>query len=245
MYPYLLTIGLAGALLWLSFVEPLRSIELEESSRLSGQRLDAAVAAVICGLLLSRLTFVALHFDQYLGDPLSALAFWQGGLTGWGAAIGGLLGCAGFCAWRRTDFWSQLDALAAPATVIAFASWLGCLLDGCAYGRSAPGAWLALPSPDLTGQIQPRWPTQSAGSIISIGLLAGAFYSRWHGWQPGLTGLILWQCHGLVLLLLSWLRADPVRYFGNLRSDTLGAALMLLIGIFLLLMRRSRRLETG
>lgn len=240
MFPFALTLGLAAATLWLALAEPLATSNPETAAEVTGQRLEAGLAAFVGALILSRSTFVLLHLARFVEVPLTALALWQGGLTGWGAALGGLAGLFLAARRRRQPFWSLLDALAGPASLVALSAWLGCSLDGCAYGRRAAGNLLALPGPDLIGQIEPRWPTQTLGALGSIGLFTLSLGRQRFSWAEGTAGLAVWQGHALLLLGISWLRADPIGYFGPLRSDTLGAAIMLLTGAILYMLNRKQ-----
>ncbi|MFP3854354.1 MAG: prolipoprotein diacylglyceryl transferase family protein [Anaerolineales bacterium] len=233
MYPFLFTIGLAAGVLWLSLIEPAVRNEKESDVDARLQRLDAALATIAGALLLSRLSFVALHWTQYQKNPGSIFALWQGGLTAWGGALGALIGLGLYCGIRGRICWQTADSLAIAGSLVAMALWLGSLLEGYAYGRAAPASPFAWPAPDLLGQIKPRWPTQSIGALVSIGLLTLGYYGRESGWRAGLASLLIWHGQALTLLILSWLRADPVRYFDGLRSDTLGAGLMLLMGLVL------------
>ena len=59
------------------------------------------------------------------------------------AALGGLVGVVIFCAVRRLPLKSMLDALATGAAVVASCAWLGCLMNGFAYGiETYPGQGL-------------------------------------------------------------------------------------------------------
>ena len=51
---------------------------------------NAATAAVVAGLVMGRIGYVALHIPSFSDDPLSALAIWQGGFS----VIAGIVGAA-------------------------------------------------------------------------------------------------------------------------------------------------------
>lgn len=51
---------------------------------------NAATAAVVAGLVMGRIGYVAMHIPSFSDDPLSALAIWQGGFS----MIAGIVGAA-------------------------------------------------------------------------------------------------------------------------------------------------------
>lgn len=77
-----------------------------------------ASAAVIAAAIAARLGFVASHASVYLAEPLTILAFWQGGFSP-------LWGMAGFALVSAWHLWRR-PALLLPVTAsaaMAFAGW--------------------------------------------------------------------------------------------------------------------------
>ncbi|MBC3940121.1 TlpA disulfide reductase family protein [Sphingomonas albertensis] len=52
---------------------------------------NAATAAVVAGLVMGRIGYVAMHIPSYSDDPLSALAIWQGGFSVTAGIVGAAL----------------------------------------------------------------------------------------------------------------------------------------------------------
>ncbi|AJR26728.1 TlpA family protein disulfide reductase [Sphingobium sp. YBL2] len=48
----------------------------------------SSILAVVTGLIVARVVYVATHLDSYARDWLSVLAIWQGGFTAWAGAAG-------------------------------------------------------------------------------------------------------------------------------------------------------------
>lgn len=203
------------------------SAERSQRARPSLHRFDAAALALIFGLLGSKLLFVALQPER-IQDWQTVLA------PGSGALLGGLLaGAAVFCvyAWISEENILRLaDGLALPGVVLTFGSWIGCALQGCAYGRRTADSWIASPGPDYLGIIEPRWPTQTAGALSALLILAALLF-----WIPGsapsglratLTCLIL----GLSLTGIAALRGDPVAWLAGVRIDSLAGLTLTAFG---------------
>lgn len=77
-----------------------------------------ASAAALMAALSARLGFVIQHLESFRADPLSILAFWQGGFS----PLSGAAGFAAVSAWylgRRTD----LILPAVASVVFAFIGW--------------------------------------------------------------------------------------------------------------------------
>src|SRR5690625_1591062 len=55
---------------------------------------------MLVGALAARIAFVALHWESFAEDPLSILAFWQGGFT-WQAGVAAAALVTGLHLWRH------------------------------------------------------------------------------------------------------------------------------------------------
>ncbi len=103
------------------------SLFLRRASDLGADRrtlYGIVIAALLGGLLGARLLHIADYWDFYARAPFQALYLWNGGLSLWGGALGGL--AAGLCAARRQGL--PLPETSAAATVPA--------LVGLAIGRA-------------------------------------------------------------------------------------------------------------
>lgn len=243
-YPPVLIVGVLAGLLWAVYAGSgehpvhLRAVEA------AAGRLDACVAGLAGALLFARLLYVGTHWEYFSPQPMTAFAFWQGGLTGWGAGLGVLAGLGGYSLLSSRPFWQLTDAIAVPATLVLFSGWIGCLLDGCAYGQSYQAGLFTPPSPDVLGQKQPRLPTQSGGALTAVASLLVLVPWARGDHPPGTTGLLALGLHSLSALGLSLWRADPVPIVAGVRSDTLGAAALALIAVVLFAARMSTTLRS-
>jgi phosphatidylglycerol:prolipoprotein diacylglycerol transferase len=228
--------GLAGVV-WLGVIEPSQPGLLDPATLKavpSTRRIDLGVAALAGGLLGARLEFCAAHFSYFASHPLDMLAVWQGGLAWGGGAIGAVLALL-VAGWLMgVSFWRAADLVALPAAALSFSVWLGCQIDGCAYGFHTPAGWWTTTAPDWLGQVSPRWPTQTVGAITSLLLFAGLYWTAGRTWtqhRPGRLACITVGGIALIALALSLTRADPVAQLAGLRLDLVESLGLLLTAI--------------
>jgi prolipoprotein diacylglyceryltransferase len=236
LFPLFLGLGLAAAMLW---AVTTKGRQAAGSASLASNvvLLEAVVASSTAGLLVARLFYVILHWPLYAEAPWQGLWLWRGGLTGWAAVIGAALGLSGYAKLRRLDAWQLADLLIGPGLLVSFGLWLGCLSEGCAYGRrlAAPWGW---PAPDLAGNVQPRWPTQAFGALsaavmlIPLHRLLTTFRLR-----PGAVAGLGMAALALTNFGISLVRADPAPYWGLVRVQTLAWGLLTLTALILTFIR--------
>ncbi len=205
--------------------------------------IDAGLLVIACAMVGARAFFVGSHWTYYSQHIAESLWFWQGGLSWFGGAIGMFVGLLIFAGIKRKPLGELADVFAVPLAIVATASWLGCLLEGCAYGREISISLTVLNAPDLFGQIAPRWPTQLIGVIYGAFAILILLYSgtrlHWSGSSFLLSVLLI--SGGLFGLSLT--RGDPVLYYGDFRVDTVAAG-MIFMGALLVMIWRLRRWKT-
>lgn len=239
-YPLLFALGVAGGLLWSALAGAGRSLRKGQKTS-PVEALDAGMAALISGLVAARAGYVAASWGYYSQRPQEALWFWQGGLSWSAGAAGALLGLGLVAGISQRPFWPLADRLAIPAALLALAAWAGCMLDGCSYGfRTSPGP-LTPPSPDLLGNLAPRWPTQAAGVIASLAALAGLILIGDRQLPAGLLACLSLTIIAAVSVGLSFTRADPTRMLWGMRLDGLASGAVLSVGLAALGWRAAAR----
>lgn len=126
---------------------------------------------------------VGFYFLVYGGGWSGNAAFWRrngtiGGGSFLGVFVGAAAGAAAFCRLRRRSFPAVADVLAAAAPLGLAVMRVGCLLNGCCYGRPTRLPWGIVFSgpcavrPDLRGI--PLHPTQlyeAAGDLAIFAFL--------------------------------------------------------------------------
>ncbi len=101
---------------------------------------DAAIGVILAGAVGARLFHVIDHWpDIFSADPVRALYIWEGGLTIWGAVVGGLIAIAIQARRRSWNLLRLLDAVA-PGLVLAQAiGRLACIITGDSVGVPTDG----------------------------------------------------------------------------------------------------------
>lgn len=182
------------------------------------------------GIVAARLGYAALHFDYFRAHPLEILYLWEGGLSGVAAGVGMLIGLGAYTLYTAGSFWELGDALAVPLQFVMLGSWAGCWFEGCAYG-SPTEIDIFIAGTDPYGSTIQRWPTQGMGvllSVLSFGLLT------WLGEQDTPSGLrfaLSLTAGALSSAVIGLYRSDPVMLIGPARLDTLGYALLGILGM--------------
>ncbi len=235
-----LALSVLVGLFWLAWASPdrvgLGTLQDEHDFRV---RFDMGLSVLVGGLIGARLAFILAHWSYYIGRPIEMLKFWQGGLSWSGAAIGGLLALVIFALITKRSFWSLADHLAAPAAFLAVSLWIGCLVDRCAYGIGGQTGPLAITSADMFGVVSSRWPTQIVGAVCSLLILLVVFLLRRRLKKPGLMASLVLTLLAVMMLGLSFTRADPVGLLWGLRLDMLGSGFILITGLAGLIFRLS------
>jgi phosphatidylglycerol:prolipoprotein diacylglycerol transferase len=217
----------------------------------------------------ARALHVAVNWASFEKNPLSAIAFWDGGMV----YIGGVT-CAlavGLACVRRFKLGLRaFDVLAVGVAATQGLGRVGCFLAGCCYGRETGLPWavrfsegsIALFEMRQTGQIPPLaaitpplHPTQIYEAIVCFAL--GALLYLWYrrGPKPGTIVAAYFILYSSVRFLLELLRYDPDRRF-LVRipeadpillstSQTAGLVLILLASVFLWRLRRAEALPTA
>lgn len=175
------------------------------------------VWALIGALLAGRAAYVIAHWAYYRQHPGLAVQFWEGGLAGSGALVGGLLA---FGLAARRALAARGEALLSLLFTLTMAALLGCWSEGVFYGAET-GRWWGIPTLDEWGEVSPRLPLQLLATLLLLLAAWGLERARGEGYVPSSASMfglgVAAVC--LVLGLASLLRADPVLRWMNLPLD--------------------------
>jgi phosphatidylglycerol:prolipoprotein diacylglycerol transferase len=175
---------------------------------------EMVFAAVVGGLLGSRLYYLVQNFDD-VKDDLVGNIFSGAGLVWYGGAIGGALAVC-LWAWRRGFFGLALLDLCAPALAIGYAvGRVGCQVSGDGdYGKAWDGPWAMAYPHGTVPTTQTVHPTPIY-ETLAMGLAAWALWRARNAFRPG----VLFACYlvlaGSERFLVEFLR----------RNDTVAAGL--------------------
>lgn len=104
--------------------------------------LDVGLISIFSGVIGARLAYLLIDYSPNEGDGIGEwLAVWRGGLTFQGGLVLALV-----CVWlylrrRRVSVGRMMDAYAPALAVGVGFGRLGCLMNGCCWGRPAPASF--------------------------------------------------------------------------------------------------------
>ncbi len=173
---------------------------------------NAALAALIAGILGGRAAYVALRWDLFRDNLLEILRLDHGGLIFFGGLAAGLAG--GIVAiWRSgLPVLRTLDLLTPPLVVGHALGRVGCFLNGCCYGKFTSLPW-GVRFPE---EVLKRHPTQlyeTTALIVIFFLLKRLERSNP---RPGNVLVTYGLLYGCWRFFVEFLRADNPPFALNL-----------------------------
>ncbi|MBI5388448.1 MAG: prolipoprotein diacylglyceryl transferase [Verrucomicrobia bacterium] len=137
--------------------------------------LDTGVWIILGAMLGSRALFVATYWnEEFAGKPfLAVFNLRQGGLVFYGGLIGASLATVVFARLKQLPLWKLADAFAPSIALGAAFGRLGCLMNGCCFGRDTGLPWAIHFPADHATQGAGVHPTQVYDSLLNLALYAG------------------------------------------------------------------------
>ena len=142
-------------------------------SGINGERIVDVGPWLILGAILGARTFYVVSYwrEEFAGKPISEIFMIQhGGLVFYGGLLGASLASIIYVRVRALPLWKVADILA-PSIALGYVfGRIGCLFNGCCYGRVCDLPWaIRFPSEHET-RGQPVHPTQIYDSLLNLGL---------------------------------------------------------------------------
>jgi phosphatidylglycerol---prolipoprotein diacylglyceryl transferase len=140
------------------------------------QVLDIGPWLIIGAIIGARTLYVTSYWnEEFAGKPLPEIFMvWRGGLVFYGGLIGASLACLLYAGMKKIPVWKLADVLT-PSIALGYVfGRIGCLMNGCCYGRECHLPWAitfppgSRPAPPGV----PLHPTQIYDSLLSLGLYA-------------------------------------------------------------------------
>jgi prolipoprotein diacylglyceryl transferase len=215
-----------------------------------------ALVGVPSGIIGARAMFVAEHWSFY-GDNLGEiLRINEGGISIWGAVLGGIIGGLIWAWWKKYDIAPALD-IAAFGTILGMAiGRIGDLVNGEHLARATDLPWgVVYTNPESPGfahalTVGPSHPAttyEMIGDLIILGLLFLVLFRAFRD-RPGLTFFTFLVTYSVMRFFVTYLRVDSDEIFGTpLRTPQVVSLIVLIVSIpaIMYLARRPRRPMTG
>ena len=121
----------------------------------------------------------ALHVMSYWNEEfahkpiLDIFNLRQGGLVFYGGFIGATVSTMLYLRWKKVRFWTMVDALTPSLPLGAAFGRIGCLMNGCCFGKPTSLPWaIHFPAEHETHGLGVH-PTQIYDSLLNLALYAG------------------------------------------------------------------------
>ena len=104
---------------------------------------DVVLWLMIGSIIGARFVYVTTYWkDEFADQPLSEIFMIQhGGLVYYGGLIGAILATYIYLRWKKMPLWKTADVLAPSIALGNVFGRIGCLLNGCCYGRACSLPW--------------------------------------------------------------------------------------------------------
>jgi phosphatidylglycerol:prolipoprotein diacylglycerol transferase len=219
VYPILLHLGSFpihsyGVMMALAFVFGLWTATLRaRREKISGETIADVTLWIMIGVIVgARVVYVTTYWqDEFAGQPLSEIFMIQhGGLVFYGGLIGAMVAGTVYLGWKKLPLWKVADVLAPSIALGSVFGRIGCLLNGCCYGRACDLPWaIAFPADNpLHPPTYPVHPTEVYDALLNFGLyvlLAWLFRRKKFDGQIFATYLI---CYALTRSFVEYFRGD-------------------------------------
>jgi phosphatidylglycerol:prolipoprotein diacylglycerol transferase len=216
---------------------------------ISSERIADIVIWIMVGAILgARIVYVTTYWkDEFAGQPLSEIFMIQhGGLVYYGGLIGAALAGFIYILWKKLPLWKIADVLAPSCALGNFFGRIGCLLNGCCYGRACSLPWaIRFPSGHPTGGL-PVHPTEiydALDNFILYLLLAWLFRRKKFDGEVFATYLI---GYAITRTVMEYFRGDypPDQIHFGLTPGELISIPVFIIGLVLGIILSTRARKT-
>ena len=143
--------------------------------KIPGETIADVTLWIMIGVILgARAVYVATYWqDEFADQPISEIFMIQhGGLVFYGGLIGAILAGAIYLSWKKLPLWKVADVLAPSIALGSVFGRIGCLLNGCCYGRPCDLPWaITFPADNpLHPPTYPVHPTEIYDALLNFAL---------------------------------------------------------------------------
>jgi hypothetical protein len=149
---------------------------------ISGEKIaDVTLWLMVGAILGARAVYVTTYWkDEFASQPFREIFMIQhGGLVYYGGLIGATIAGIIYIRWKKLPLWKTADVLAPSIALGSVFGRIGCLLNGCCYGRACSLPWAIRFPADNSGTPRRRTPVHP--TEIYDALLNFCFIFFWRG----------------------------------------------------------------
>lgn len=168
---------------------------------------------LIGGIVGARLMFVVTYWkDDFAGKPWWEIFMIQrGGLVFYGGLIGASLATVLFARLKKVSLWKLADVMAPSIALGSMFGRIGCLMNGCCYGRACDLPWaIRFPANNHLGSpTYPVHPTQVYDGLLNLTLYLGlAWLFRNRRRFDGQIFAVFLMCYAVTRSTVEFFRGD-------------------------------------
>lgn len=174
---------------------------------------DLVVPWLLFGSMIgARVLYVATYWRESFADQpwWEVFMIQRGGLVYYGGLIGAALACIAFAAFKQQPLWKLADVLAPSIPLGYVFGRLGCLMNGCCYGRACDLPW-AIRFPEDNPSHPPTTlvhPTQIYDALLSLGLYLGLAWLYRRKKFDGQVFAVYLMCYAVTRSVVELFRGD-------------------------------------
>ncbi len=195
---------------------------------------DLVVPWLLLGSVLgARIMFVTTYWsDEFTDKPWWEMFMIQrGGLVFYGGLIGAAITAMAFAYVKKIPLWKLADILAPSIALGSVFGRIGCLMNGCCFGRACEMPWaIRFPADHVTRGL-PIHPTQIYDALLNLALYFGlAALFRFRRKFDGQVFAVYLLCYAVTRSTVEIFRGD---YSDGHLHNGFTPAHLLSIGIFI------------
>ncbi|MBI5392380.1 prolipoprotein diacylglyceryl transferase [Candidatus Woesearchaeota archaeon] len=197
--------------------------------------LDYIIYLAVGIILGGRLFYILVYnLKEYIANPLTIFAIWQGGMAFHGALLGIIIASLIFCKKKKIHFYTLADHVVIPASLALALGRVGNFINGELYGRPVSQSY---PLAVNFGDGIARHPSQLYESVKNLIIFATLFPLKKHSLKPGTLFWLFITMYGMLRFIIEFFRLpDPQLGFilFGLSMGQLLTIIMFIIGSFML-----------
>jgi phosphatidylglycerol---prolipoprotein diacylglyceryl transferase len=210
---------------------------------------DSGVWLILGAVVGARVLYVVSYWDRLMQDPLFPQAPWteifmvqRGGLVFYGGLIGATASGL-FYVWKKQlPLWKFADALAPSIALGYVPGRLGCLMNGCCYGRETTVPWAIRYPHDHETYPRLLHPTQIYEALLSLGLYAALAWLYRRKKFDGQVFALYLVCYAITRSIVEACRGDYAqRYLGGIATPAHLVSVVILAAGLILYWKLSRQ----
>lgn len=189
---------------------------------------DLMILAAIGGILGARIFYVIGHWSDYNNDLWQLFAIRSGGLIFYGGVFGGAITILVFI-WRKSLDVRQIADISAPALAVGAAiGRIGCLLQGCCYGKITNMPW-GIEFFDLI-----RHPTQIYELFMNLMIFAILWIARTKTKRDGQLFILYLFLYSVARFIVEFFRVTIPVFYGLSASQLISILIFIVSGFVLI-----------